>query len=378
MIDGVTNTRDAAARRWFGYGRWDAPYWFIGMEPGGTDDDKSYEVWRALGGGELIDCRKHHLCSGYTGWHEPARPPTQPTWRRLIQTLLAFKGEPTDMEAVSRYQRNEFGTEAGETAVIELSALNAPNLQTVVDRTVHREARTEDLRRRLETYHPKFAIFYGTTYRTEYGKVAGAFGTDGTTWFGNTLCVLVPHPTAPGGPRPDYWPALGRAIRRRIDGAANAEMPVPSEFTAARSTAGRAVATRPRANEPMDTEYVIRRGGSDVGRILYDGWHVRVERRELATGTYALIGYYENTRPNQWERKTQEIDDVFDAWCAAGIDNPAKVKVVWRAQRWVPNFAPPPDAIAAGCSIVEEDGVEVGRIYKLPGDHAAWLVGSNE
>lgn len=27
-----------AARNWFGYGRWDAPYWFLGMEPGGTDD----------------------------------------------------------------------------------------------------------------------------------------------------------------------------------------------------------------------------------------------------------------------------------------------------------------------------------------------------
>jgi hypothetical protein len=373
----TTSARDAAARQWFGYGRWAAPYWFVGMEPGGTDDDKSYDVWRALGGGELIDCRKHHLCSGYTRWHGPARPATQSTWRRLIQALLAFKSEPTDMEAVSRYQRDEFGSEVGETAVIELSALNAPNLQTVVERTLHREARIEDLCRRLETYHPRFAIFYGTTYRTEYAKVAGAFGPDGTAWSGKTFCVLVPHPTAPGGPRPDYWLALGRAIRRRVDGVADAQMPVPSEFTAARSTSRTAVAPQPRSDEPIGTEFVIRRGGSDVGRILYDGWHVRVERRDLATGTYALIGYYENTRPNQWERKTQEIDDVFDAWSAAAIDNPAKVKVVWRARQWVPDFAPPRDAIPAGCSIVEEDGVEIARIYKFPANHAVWVIGPN-
>jgi hypothetical protein len=27
-----------AAEQWFGYGRWAAPYWFVGMEPGGQDD----------------------------------------------------------------------------------------------------------------------------------------------------------------------------------------------------------------------------------------------------------------------------------------------------------------------------------------------------
>ncbi len=123
--------------------------------------------------------------------------------------------------------------------------------------------------------------------------------------------------------------------------------------------------------------YLIRRGKSDVGRIVYDGWHVRVERRDPETGTYALLGYYENTWASQWPRKTREIDDVFDSWSIAHIDDPARVKVVWRARQWVPAFAPPPDAIAAGCSIVEEDGVETARIYKLPDDHATWTVRSS-
>lgn len=57
MVDAKT----LAAESWYGYGPWDAPYWFIGMEPGGDDTHASYEAWEALGGHELIDCREHHL-----------------------------------------------------------------------------------------------------------------------------------------------------------------------------------------------------------------------------------------------------------------------------------------------------------------------------
>jgi hypothetical protein len=109
MTDG-RDSRTQASRDWFGYGRWDAPYWFVGMEPGGADDTKSYEAWRALGRGELIDCRKHHLSSTdpeWTRWHLKERPPTQATWRRLIQLLFAYEGKPTDLDAVLAYQRND-------------------------------------------------------------------------------------------------------------------------------------------------------------------------------------------------------------------------------------------------------------------------------
>lgn len=70
--------RDEAARRWFGYGRWAAPYWFVGMEPGGTDEHASYESWVGLGACALIDCRDHHEDSNrragktVTKWHQPA------------------------------------------------------------------------------------------------------------------------------------------------------------------------------------------------------------------------------------------------------------------------------------------------------------------
>jgi hypothetical protein len=53
------------ARRCYGYGRWDAPYWFIGPEPGQARDENNdlmprAKSWLDLGGGELIDCHAFH------------------------------------------------------------------------------------------------------------------------------------------------------------------------------------------------------------------------------------------------------------------------------------------------------------------------------
>ncbi len=50
---------------WYGYGRWEAPYWFIGPEPGHAKDetdnlDERCNAWSRLGGTELIDCLDHH------------------------------------------------------------------------------------------------------------------------------------------------------------------------------------------------------------------------------------------------------------------------------------------------------------------------------
>jgi hypothetical protein len=53
------------AGRCYGYGRWDAPYWFIGQEQGMARDEKNnlkprVEAWLYLGGCELSDCREFH------------------------------------------------------------------------------------------------------------------------------------------------------------------------------------------------------------------------------------------------------------------------------------------------------------------------------
>lgn len=227
MID----AKDLAAQNWFGYGRWEAPYWFIGMEPGGDDEHASYEAWHALGAGELIDCRKHHLWKRdvlgiydekWTQWHED-RPSTktQPTWRRLIQLLLAYKGRPTDLEAVYEYQKYRLGASDGETAIVELGALHAPGLFSEVDRLTHREKRVKTLRKRLGEHAPKFAVCYGYVFREQFEEVVGGkFDGNGFQWNGTTLCVLMPGPTSRIGGEPKLWIDKGIRMREMLDGRA--------------------------------------------------------------------------------------------------------------------------------------------------------------
>jgi len=216
--------REAASRDWYGYGRWDAPYWFIGMEPGGDDDLKSYEAREALAPDRtgLIDCRRHHMSSTdpkWTRWHRDGPRRTQPTWRRLIQVLLGYKGEPTDLDSVCQYQRTDLGSLTGETAVVELGELHAPGLATKLDRETYRNGRIETLHDRLVEREPTFALCYGLTFREHFEKVVGSAFEDGFTSCGPTLCVLTPGPTSARGDawgRPEWWIAKGLEIRNRV------------------------------------------------------------------------------------------------------------------------------------------------------------------
>src|ERR1035441_10231370 len=98
------------AERFFGFGRWDAPYWFIGPEPGGSINDIRARVWKdQFGKGNLLDCKAFH--DALVGAmrekgidpksidkvkklvRESPKPALQPTWRRLILLLKANRDE---------------------------------------------------------------------------------------------------------------------------------------------------------------------------------------------------------------------------------------------------------------------------------------------
>jgi hypothetical protein len=93
----VTSTTISAAAHWYGYGAWDAPYWFVGPEPGMARSEGDNLVvrcnaWARLCGGrprELLDCIDHHRAFRHMKFFrrtirmrrlildEVMRPPTQ-------------------------------------------------------------------------------------------------------------------------------------------------------------------------------------------------------------------------------------------------------------------------------------------------------------
>jgi hypothetical protein len=267
---------ERAAREWFGYGTWTAPYWFVGMEPGGEGDGASHESWERLGGGELIDCRAHHLDCDFTRSHGLDRPPTQPTWRRLIQLLLSYMGESTDLDAVARYQRDRLGASGDETAIIELSARHAVNMDVDVARRQHRDERIALIGSRLREHAPSFVVFYGRSYQVEYERVIGGpFGSGDAVWRGLTLCVLTPHPVAKSGPPPEFWTALGRAMRSAVDAGPSSPL-APVGWTPA--STGTARSRKPAVLSSASNAVVsIMRGGEEAGRIVRAGPEMRVE-----------------------------------------------------------------------------------------------------
>jgi len=101
-----------------------------------------------------------------------------------------------------------------------------------------------------------------------------------------------------------------------------------------------------------------------------------VERRDPAKGKFETIGFYETATRSTFRRKVNEINCVFAKWAAISAPNLVDIKVSWRGEERIPNFRPPEGEIKSGCSVVQLDGDEIARIYKLPGDRAVWVESS--
>ena len=219
MDDGVSEM----ARERYGYGRWDAPYWFIGLEEGmGRDENDDLlprvDAWRSLGKGELNDCIEFHNKLGETRWHRKI-PSLQPTWRQLILLLMAFTQRPTDKDSRRNYQRDEWGTVRGETCLIELSGISAPNLKTERDRISFGIERTGVIRERLRTHIPKFVVMYGTSRRESWELIAGrAFPPNNMLFEGPTILAVTKHPTSRGSSNV-YWEELAANLRQLAHGS---------------------------------------------------------------------------------------------------------------------------------------------------------------
>jgi hypothetical protein len=229
----------AMARGSYGYGKWDAPYWFIGPEQGLSENKEKNneeiarcllqraECWRELGGFELNDCREFHCCIGEMKWHcvVPVRPQT--TWQALIVLLMAYLDEPDDLRSRRNYQRDLLGRQDGETCVIELSGLAAPNMREALDTSRFLPERIAVICERLRQHQPKLVLMYGINQKTKnfWNKIAKCYaGREFPSVmfedFPNTYVlrqaittlVCTPHPTSRPKPPHQYWNKLGTRL----------------------------------------------------------------------------------------------------------------------------------------------------------------------
>jgi hypothetical protein len=212
-----TQTEIEMARRGFGYGRWDAPYWFIGLEEGkgpgeSPGNSKRIDAWYRLEKDGLSDCQLFHNAIGEGNWHR-VQPNLSPTWRPLILLLKAFLNESTNNDDLREYQRAHWGCSTGETCLIELSGTAARSLKEKIDRERFRDERIRFIRGKLAQSSPTFVVMYGVTRRADWVRLVGlSLEIDRIVRRDQTLFVMTPSPTAFGRKNAD-WISLGRRLR---------------------------------------------------------------------------------------------------------------------------------------------------------------------
>lgn len=228
---------DAFIKSFYGYGTYQAPYWFIGMEEGGGDDlddiARRLTAWDRRGRRELEDVAEYHRAIEITDLFEGAVR-LQPTWNRLIRIVLTAENRPVNSEIIREYQRTTLGRAAGDTCLLELLPLPSPSTQAwlyhgqqalpyLASRETYREQvaslRVTTLKARVARYQPKAVIFYGQQYHAYWSEIA-----DHPDWVrastgfqhaehAGTLFVSCKHPAGRGLTH-EYYHQIGQLLGR--------------------------------------------------------------------------------------------------------------------------------------------------------------------
>jgi hypothetical protein len=217
----LTDDQRAMALEWFGYGRWQAAYWFVGIEPGGDELDACFRMWDALGRAELVDIAARHE-EHQVDWFGPDVTQPQRTWQKLIWLLLQYKDKDPTPEAVLAYQKARLGRADGETALIEMCGLPAKNNGVDIPRMLFRKERTDVLAQRMREHRPEFVVFYspnnrkGRQYVDAWDAISGVtLVRDQPEVVGQTVCVMTYHPN--GKWSKDYWREIADRIKAIAD-----------------------------------------------------------------------------------------------------------------------------------------------------------------
>ena len=226
----------------FGYGRWAAPVWFIGIEEAGDDTKVAQRLdeWNKRNRKDIEDAPSFYpLLHGNADWHGPAAIP-QPTWIQLIRMLLIAQGKDDSLNHILDYQRRHLGAVNGDTCLLELLPLpcrstadkdwgygNSSNLSWLRSREKYQKQlapkRAKLLASQIQQHRPGIVIFYGTSCLPTWSRIAGG-------WFGqainkklmtfkkeDTTFFITKHPTDPKL-RPhtdDYFREIGHFFHKK-------------------------------------------------------------------------------------------------------------------------------------------------------------------
>jgi len=183
---------EAYCKQFFGYGRWDAPVWFVGLEEAGAGTPGELlarlRVWDNRGRRELEDAPSFYPACGQHQWHGE-HATLQHTWRRLVRVLSLARGEPVTEDAVLEFQKHPLGAFSGQVCLTELFPLPAPshrhwpyagheNLPAWIrKREQFMQAvlpgRAATLREKIAIHHPRAVVFYFWKPRSFAETVAG-------------------------------------------------------------------------------------------------------------------------------------------------------------------------------------------------------------
>ncbi len=161
--------------------------------------------------------------------------------------LTAKNGAPPSLNDIRSYQQKHWGMKNGETCVIELSSLAAPNMGAAGNHLLFLEKRIKEIRQRILDHKPTVVVMYGKEHKPHWEAIVGSpFGPDDLLTIGSTTAAFAFHPVSVGV-RNDYWFQLALTLRTKIGegGRSSSQFPSPRAGRVPSAQAQKSTAAQP-------------------------------------------------------------------------------------------------------------------------------------
>lgn len=226
----------------YGYGNWESPIWFIGIEENGgyseEEVQKRIDSWMRFKT-PLIDNKEHHLSLNIEGITKLfTEGKCQRTWWKLIRLKLNYDDDIVSNEKIQQIQKDEWGQLKSKSLIIEMFPLPSPSiadwkykewsqLNFLNSRTEYFDffatQRTKFIKNKIKKFKPKVVIFYANKLIKYWDLIIeDNFNSNAEkrkindNYFqfikkDSTCFIQTPQPAGVWGN--DFWDKLGKEIK---------------------------------------------------------------------------------------------------------------------------------------------------------------------